>query len=354
MKITVILLCVGCLLSVSSVYSSSWFERQRSYKPKSLRSESLVRVGKMSDGAELEYFKNEILKPFLRVRVPDTEGNLLVQQHIKSQMSGLGWSIGEDSFDDETPFGEKQFTNIIAVRDPSASRSLTLACHFDSKYFSDFEFIGATDSAVPCAMLIDLARHLNSSLAKNCNKSGLTLQYIFFDGEEAFKQWTDTDSLYGSRHLAAKMEQNLVEVDREVKVSQLETIDLFILLDLVGTESTVFRNFFQKTSKLYERLQKLEMRAAKENLLEPVQNFQNIKTNTYFSGQMSWNRGGIKDDHVPFLQRNVPVIHLISDPFPSVWHTKDDNEAALHYPTINNIGKIMRMFVFEYMHLKIS
>ena len=28
---------------------------------------------------------------------------------------------------------------------------------------------------------------------------------ILFDGEEAFKTWTDTDSLYGSRHLAELM-----------------------------------------------------------------------------------------------------------------------------------------------------
>ena len=26
-----------------------------------------------------------------------------------------------------------------------------------------------------------------------------TLQLIFFDGEEAFKDWTDTDSIYGAR-----------------------------------------------------------------------------------------------------------------------------------------------------------
>lgn len=94
-------------------------------------------------------------------------------------MSGLGWSVEEDSFNDTTPFGEKRFTNIIAVRDPSASRSLTLACHFDSKLFSDFEFIGATDSAVPCAMLIDLARHLNSSLAKVCTKVCTSYYYDF-------------------------------------------------------------------------------------------------------------------------------------------------------------------------------
>lgn len=33
----------------------------------------------------------------------------------------------------------------------------------------------------------------------------MTLQLVFFDGEESFEEWTDTDSLYGSRHLAERM-----------------------------------------------------------------------------------------------------------------------------------------------------
>lgn len=33
----------------------------------------------------------------------------------------------------------------------------------------------------------------------------MSLQLVFFDGEEAFEEWTDTDSLYGSRHLAERM-----------------------------------------------------------------------------------------------------------------------------------------------------
>ncbi|NXQ10121.1 QPCT cyclotransferase, partial [Peucedramus taeniatus] len=33
----------------------------------------------------------------------------------------------------------------------------------------------------------------------------LTLQLLFLDGEEAFGDWSVTDSLYGARHLAATM-----------------------------------------------------------------------------------------------------------------------------------------------------
>ncbi len=36
-------------------------------------------------------------------------------------------------------------------------------------------------------------------------RSAVTLQLVFFDGEEAFEEWTETDSLYGSRHLAELM-----------------------------------------------------------------------------------------------------------------------------------------------------
>ena len=34
--------------------------------------------------------------------------------------------------------------------------------------------------------------------------SDVTLQMVFFDGEEALVSWTSTDSLYGARHLAEK------------------------------------------------------------------------------------------------------------------------------------------------------
>lgn len=52
----------------------------------------------------------------------------------------------------------------------------------------------------------------------------VSLQFIFFDGEEAQAQWTSTDSLYGSRHLAAAMEATNVQVERDLVVTQLQTM----------------------------------------------------------------------------------------------------------------------------------
>jgi glutaminyl-peptide cyclotransferase len=42
---------------------------------------------------------------------------------------------------------------------------------------------------------------------------------------------------------------------------------------------------------------------------------------------------------------------LIPTPFPSVWHTAADDMSALDFNTIENLNKIFRVFVAEYLHL---
>jgi hypothetical protein len=49
---------------------------------------------------------------------------------------------------------------------------------------------------------------------------------------------------------------------------------------------------------------------------------------------------------------DVPIIHLISNPFPRTWHTANDNEANLDFPSITHIRNIMKIFVIEYLHLQ--
>ena len=72
-------------------------------------------------------------------------------------------------------------------------------------------------------------------------KSEVTLQFLFFDGEEAFKRWTSTDSLYGSRHLAAKWSRTPYTY-QGVSGNQLDRIDVFMLLDLLGAANPVVKS----------------------------------------------------------------------------------------------------------------
>ena len=82
-------------------------------------------------------------------------------------MNGLGWTVEEDSFDNNTPVGRKRFTNVVATLNPDAPRHLVLACHYDSKLDREGQFVGATDSAVPCAMMLNLAWVMRDVLSKH-------------------------------------------------------------------------------------------------------------------------------------------------------------------------------------------
>ena len=80
-------------------------------------------------------------------------------------MKDLGWNVTTDPFKAQTPrFGKLTFENIVARVNPNAKRYLALACHYDSKYFRERAFIGATDSAVPCAMMLNIAHVLKPYL----------------------------------------------------------------------------------------------------------------------------------------------------------------------------------------------
>lgn len=147
-------------------------------------------------------------------------------------MKSLGWWVELDTFVDKTPFGDREFENIIATYPAKDTETLTFACHHDSKYFEKFRFIGATDSAVPCAMLLHLASQLNKLLqSSNLTERGVTLQFIFFDGEEAFVKWSEKDSIYGSRHLANKFAQQVTTVKGKKK----RRIDAIVSLNFFTT-----------------------------------------------------------------------------------------------------------------------
>ena len=49
--------------------------------------------------------------------------------------------------------------------------------------------------------LLELRRErLENGLEDDEDVSDTTLQLVFFDGEEAFLDWTDTDSIYGAKY----------------------------------------------------------------------------------------------------------------------------------------------------------
>ncbi|KAK5581759.1 hypothetical protein RB653_003337 [Dictyostelium firmibasis] len=299
------------------------------------------------------------LKHILVERVADTPNHKKVREYIVSQFDKLYWDIEFDSFKDNTPFGEKTFTNIILtsklVNDDDddivgvdnkeelseSPKTLILSAHYDSKYFKEFSFLGATDSAVPCSMLIDLAISLQSEIKKSKKR----LMIIFFDGEEAFKEWSDTDSLYGSRHLAnLLLDKKVITKDNDndlpISSSFYNTVEAFILLDLLGAPNPRFYMFNKKTESLFKKLSDIEDKLSLKRFISP-------KPYKYFQNQ--YIGSNIQDDHMPFLNY-VPTLHIIPYPFPNVWHTEKDNESCLDKNTIEDLSKIFKIFVGSYLN----
>ncbi|PNJ40928.1 glutaminyl-peptide cyclotransferase-like protein isoform X2 [Pongo pygmaeus] len=168
----------------------------------------------------------------------------------------------------------------------------------------------------------------------------VTLQLLFLDGEEALKEWGPKDSLYGSRHLA----QLLESIPHSPGPTRIQAIELFMLLDLLGAPNPTFYSHFPRTVRWFHRLRSIEKRLHRLNLLQS-----HPQEVMYF--QPGEPFGSVEDDHIPFLRRGVPVLHLISTPFPAVWHTPADTEANLHPPTVHNLSRILAVFLAEYLGL---
>nr|XP_006825233.1 PREDICTED: glutaminyl-peptide cyclotransferase-like [Saccoglossus kowalevskii] len=258
-------------------------------------------------GNNLTEFKSTLRK-VLKLRVPGTLEHTQVKQAIVNHFEDLGgWDVSLDKFDEETVLGKKSFSNIIVTLNPSVDRRLVLACHYDTKFYASSpegkQFLGATDSAVSCAILMELAKRLDKYLkAPNIQKE-VTLQMVFFDGEEAFLEWTATDSLYGSRHLAALWQNTTYPPGSDT--TMLSGIDDLVLLDLLGARHPSIYNFFSDTSDIYNQLMDIEKRLSAEELTARV--------SPYFVGS-AHSPIFVEDDHVPFLEKVTNLILVVCQP----------------------------------------
>ncbi|XP_006457942.1 hypothetical protein AGABI2DRAFT_199040 [Agaricus bisporus var. bisporus H97] len=320
---------------------------------------------------------NSHLSKILIPRAPGTENITLVRNYIVSTLKNLNWEVEVDEFTDETPIGKKRFANIIATKDPSASRRLVLSAHYDSKWFPDYpqnQFVGATDSAAPCAFMLDIAETLNPLLEDRMKRfeeglieedddddiDDMTLQLVFFDGEEAFHSWTDTDSIYGARHLAQKWARTYRQHTKRrllsVQETEISAVEHLILLDLLGAPNPLIKSYFADTRWMFDALVRIEQRLGDSGAFEygEEKSMAPDSWQSWFLSRQNMNLGFgyLGDDHVPFLRQGVSVLHVIADPFPKVWHKLGDDRAALDLPTMRRWSLILRVFLSEYLHLR--
>ncbi|KAL1965884.1 hypothetical protein VTN77DRAFT_5017 [Rasamsonia byssochlamydoides] len=333
---------------------------------------------------DFDIHNGAILSPILRTRVPGTPGSTAVLNHFVDFFRTFlpDWKIEFQNSTSKTPVtGNKEvpFVNFIASRDPPWASvgdvgRLTLVAHYDSKREPE-GFIGAIDSAAPCAMIMHAVRSIDAALTRKwaaMATAGQTdtsleaytgIQVLFLDGEEAFKTWTATDSLYGSRSLAEEWERRANPAMSTFK-TPLSSISLFVLLDLLGSKNPRIRSYFPTTHWAYQSMGTLEKRLRDLKQFKSSPNYQGkqrVAEPTWFVDTSTSERdlkpfGGIQDDHLPFLHRGVEVLHIIDTPtatgFPAVWHTLNDDGEHLDMDTVEDWSTLITAFAAEWMELE--
>src|ERR1700683_2563230 len=246
-------------------------------------------------------------------RPPNSDAIHKAQEYIVAQLKGDGCPVDTDDFRSQTPIGDVPMKNIIAKIPGETNGMLVLLTHYDT--LRKDNFVGANDAGSSTGVMLEMARLLCAKQKKD--KLGVWI--AFLDGEEACEQWRDTDSVYGSRELAARMAMS----------GDLTRIKAVILADIVGWKTAIFRKDGNSTGWLTTMVWS---NAAKLGYGDMFLN----DTQSY------------EDDHLPFVHRKVPavdILDLVDFQKGGYWHTDKDTMDNVSARSLGIVGHVILVTV---------
>jgi Peptidase family M28 len=236
------------------------------------------------------------------------------RDYIGDQLRRSGWQVTRQAFSDDTPRGKIQFVNLIAQfsgQEKAASPSFLLCSHYDTKMFDAIRFVGANDGGSSTGLLLELARVIGQdpNLAKK-------IELVFFDGEEAFEQFSQTDGLYGSRYFA-----------RQLQSGGAKQVHGGLLFDMVGDRSLGITLPADSPAEIAR-----DIFAAAEAL----------KLRNYFT----YLDRELIDDHAPLNAIGIPTLDVIDFDFPW-WHTADDTIDKISAQSLQIVGSVALYYLSQ-------
>jgi peptidase M28-like protein len=227
-----------------------------------------------------------------------------LQDFLQSELKSYGCTVEADDFHADTPIGRLQMKNILVKIPGEKPGAILLGTHYDTLLKENF--VGADDAGSSTALMLELARLL-------CPHHGKYAVWIaFFDGEEAMRQWSDTDSRYGSRQMSAKLAAS----------GDLKKIKAFLLADIVGGRKAQFLRESSSTPALIDLVWNTAHKLGYSDL------FRDEETSA-------------QDDHDSFLKRGVPSVDVIADFVNNgYWHTPQDNLDKISAKTLAIVGHV--------------
>ena len=234
--------------------------------------------------------------------------------YIEEQLRPQGWKVRRQAFTEDTPRGKTHFVNLIAQfakQEKATSPAFLLCSHYDTKVFDTIRFIGANDGGSSTGLLLELARVIGQhpTLASK-------IELVFFDGEEAFEQFSGTDCLYGSRYFA-----------RQLRDSRPKQFRGGLLFDMVGDRSLGITLPDDSPADVAR-----DIFAAAEAL----------KLRSYFT----YLGRDLIDDHAPLNGIGIPTLDVIDFDYPW-WHTADDTIDKISAPSLQIVGSVTLYYLSE-------
>jgi glutaminyl-peptide cyclotransferase len=228
-----------------------------------------------------------------------------LRAYILAQLKTRGCEVTQDSFTGKTPVGAIPMVNIIARFPGKSGRAVVFTGHYDTKSMPGMHFVGADDGGSSTAFLLEMAEALKGAPRKD------DVYLVWFDGEEAFGKWSDTDSLYGSRHLA----------ERWAADNTLGRIKALINVDMIGDKD----------------LDIMQEQNSSPALLKLIwSTAERLGYGKYFTDQ----GGPTEDDHIPFLRMGVSAVDVI-DFDKSYWHEPEDTIDKLSPHSFEVVGTVL-------------
>ena len=253
-------------------------------------------------------------------RIPGSAASSELRESIKSNLSG--WYITESTHHSNG----WTLTNLYATWNKGMGSEVIFAAHYDTRHKAERDWNesrrddpidGANDGASGVAVLLELAR-----IIPQMNLSH-EVTLFFTDAED------QGDNMNTMILGAQAWADNLT-------TEQADSIESFILVDMVGDSDLTLRETTPGNDTLWNRT---------KQIIIDLDQVCNLNDSSYFDFE---NTDSIYDDHVPAYYLGIPAIDIIDTRYGEGaeylgghWHTHNDTDDKISAQSLQTVGYIL-------------
>jgi len=235
------------------------------------------------------------------------------QRYVLEELRRAGLETRRQQFEAETPRGPLTMTNLWGVVAGTRPGVIVLSNHYDTRYFSEFSFVGANGAASATGWMLEMARAIGPQ------REGRSLWLLFFDGEESQGAPPRNEGLYGSRHMVSALRDSgeLTSIETLVNVAMIG--DCFLNISRDGDAPPWLEEIVWNTALRhgYSR------------------HFGNVPLS-------------IDDSPLPFREAGIPALQLIDFSYGGTqidhrknWHTAEDTLDKICPESLRAVGDVI-------------